>query len=142
MAAEQENKYHLLVERYFGLLNNPASTLEDLKSFLHAEIVWQEMPNRFAPTGRINKYDEIMATWEKGREFLPQQKFILRRVIVSADVAALEFSWRGMISKPLAGLSAGTELSGHVASVLQFRDGQIISQTDYPCYDPIPDGAA
>ena len=90
---EQESKYHHLVERYFGLLNNPASTLEELKSFLHDEIVWQEMPNRFAPTGRINKYDEIMATWEKGREFLPQQSFILRRVIFSADIAVLELAW-------------------------------------------------
>ena len=142
MTTEQENKYRHLVERYIGLLNNPASTLEDLKSFLHDEIVWREMPNRFAPTGRTNKYDEIISTWEKGREFLPQQKFILRRVIVSADIAVLEFSWRGIISKPLAGLSAGTELSGHIASVCQFRDGQIISQTDYPCYDPIPDGEA
>ena len=142
MATEQENENYHLVERYFELLNNSASTLRDLKSFLHNEIVWQEMPNRFAPTGRINKYDEIMTTWEKGREFLPQQKFILRRAIVSADIAVLEFSWRGIISKTLAGLSAGTELSGHVASVLQFRDGQIVSQTDYPCYDPIPNGAA
>jgi SnoaL-like domain len=140
MTTEQESNYRHLVERYIGLFNNPASTLEDLKSFLHSEIIWREMPNRFAPTGRTNGYEQILATWEKGREFLPQQNYIVQRLIVSDNTAVLEFSWRGIISKPLAGLSAGTELTGQIASFLQFRDGKIISQTDYPCYDPIPGG--
>ena len=139
---EQENKCHDLVVGYTGLLNNPASTLEDLQSFLHAEITWQEMPNRFAPAGRTSGYNEILATWKKGREFLPRQKYIVRRLIVSGETAVLEFSWQGVTSKPLAGLPAGTELSGQIASILQFRDGKLISQTDYPCYDPILSGAA
>ena len=140
MATEQESKHRHLVEQYIGLLNSQTSTLEELESFLDGEIVWREMPNRFAPAGRTSGYEVILATWKKGREFLPHQEYTLRRVIVSGDTAALEIGWRGVLSKPLAGLTAGTELSGHVATFIQFRNGKIISQTDYPCYDPLPGG--
>jgi predicted ester cyclase len=142
MSTEQESQLRRLVEQYIGLLNNPAARLEDVKSFLHAEIVWQEMPNSFAPTGRRSDYEAILATWEKGREFLPQQEYTLRRLIVSGDTAVLQISWRGKVSKALAGLPPGTELSGQIATFLEFREGKIISQIDYPCYDPIPGGAA
>ena len=142
MSRELETKCHRLAEMYIELLNNPASTSEDLKSFLHAEITWQEMPNRFAPTGRTNGFNEILATWEKGREFLPQQKYIVRRLIVSGDTVVLEFAWQGIIAKPLTGLPAGTKLSAQIVSILQFLDGKIVSQTDYPCYDPLISGAA
>ena len=139
---DEESKCQRLVERYIGLLNDPSSTLSDLQSFLHPEIIWREMPNRFAPAGRTSLYEAILATWEKGREFLPEQDYRLLQVIVRGDTAALEIGWRGRLSRPLANLPAGAELSGHVATFLQFRDGKIIGQTDYPCYDPLPEGAA
>ncbi|HZS49098.1 MAG TPA: nuclear transport factor 2 family protein [Blastocatellia bacterium] len=141
MATEQEGQYQLLIENYFRVFNNPSSTFEDLEEFLHPEIVWQEMPNCFGPIGRIARLDAIRPSWERGREFLAEQEYILQVIIVSGDTAAVRFIWRGKISKSIAGLAVGTELSGQIASFFQFRDDKIVKQVDYPCYDPIPNSS-
>jgi ketosteroid isomerase-like protein len=58
-------------------------------------------------------------------------------MIAAGDVVALEITWKGRVMKALPPFSAGTQLSAQIAIFLSFRDEKIVSQTDYPCYDPI-----
>lgn len=137
MPSEEEQQNLRLAQKYLELFNNPATTKEDVKAYLDEGIVWREMPNRFAPAGRTSDYTAMGASWEKGRGYLPEQTYTLRHMIASGETVALEISWLGKMKKALGPFAADTQLSAQIAIFLRFRDGKIVSQTDYPCYDPI-----
>ena len=136
MRSEAEQNLRLM-QQYIALLNDPAASIEDVKAYFDESIIWKEMPNLFAPAGRASDYQTILASWAKGREYLPEQTYTLRQAIASGDTVALEISWLGRVTKSLPPFSAGTQFSARVAIFLRFRDGKIVSQTDYPCYDPM-----
>jgi ketosteroid isomerase-like protein len=136
MPSEEERRNLELAVKYIETVGSQSSTPEDLKAFLDEGIVWQEMPNRFAPGGRTSDYATVLASWEKGREYLPEQTYTLRQSVAGGDMVALEISWLGAVAKPLGPFPAGTRLSAQIAIFIRFRDGKIVSQTDYPCYDP------
>ena len=138
MRSEEERNLRL-TKQYIELLNDPSTSVEDVKAFFDESIIWKEMPNLFAPAGRTSDYQTIIASWAKGRAYLPEQVYTLRQAIASGDTVALEISWLGRVTKSLPPFSAGTQLSAQVAIFLRLRDGKIVSQTDYPCYDPIPE---
>ncbi|HEX8651787.1 MAG TPA: nuclear transport factor 2 family protein [Pyrinomonadaceae bacterium] len=137
MLSEEEQTNLRLTEQYLDMFNHPSTTIEDVKAYLDESIVWREMPNRFAPLGRTGDLPTILTSWEKGREYVPEQTYTLRRAVACGDSVALEIGWKGRVTKALPPFSAGTELSARIAIFLRFRDGKIVSQTDYPCYDPI-----
>jgi hypothetical protein len=136
MPEEQETNYLLLVQGYIEFFNDQAATVEGFKSLYDEEVVWQEMPNRFAPTGRRLGYEGISADWQRGREYLAQQTYTLRNAVVSGNNAAIEVCCAGTLAQPLAGLSAGTQISVRMAIFFSFHGGKIVGQTDYMCYDP------
>ena len=137
MLEDQDTYYLRLVQRYIEFFNDPAATLEGLKSFYDEQVVWQEMPNRFAPKGRTLAYEGILAEWQRGREYVAQQTYTLRTAVVSGNNAAIEIDCVGTLAQPLAGLPAGTQTSVRIAIFFRFHGGKIVSQTDYMCYDPI-----
>ena len=137
MLSEEEQTNLRLTDQYLDMFNHPSTTIEDVQAYLDESIVWREMPNRFAPLGRTGDLPTILASWAKGREYVPEQTYTLRRAVASGDSVALEIGWKGRVTKALPPFSAGTELSAWIAIFLRFRDGKIVSQTDYPCYDPI-----
>ena len=123
--------------RYIELVGNPSTKPEDLKTVFDESLVWREMPNQFAPSGRVSDYATALASFGKGREYLPEQTYTLRHAIASEDTVALEISWAGEVAKSIGPFPAGTRLSAQLAIFLRFRDGKIVSQTDYPCYEPM-----
>ena len=139
MPSEEERRNLELATKYIELVSRASATPEDLKDFLDEGIVWREMPNRFAPAGRTSDYATVLESWEKGREYLPEQTYTLRHAVASGDTVALEISWLGEVAKPLGPFPAGTRLGAQIAIFIRFRDGKIVSQTDYPCYQPEDD---
>jgi ketosteroid isomerase-like protein len=142
MLSEEENQNLELAKRYIELVSNPFTEPEALKSVLDQSLIWREMPNLFAPSGRVSDYPTALASFGKGREYLPKQTYTIGQAIASEDTVALEIRWAGEVVKSIGAFSAGSRLSAQIAIFLRIRDGKIVSQTDYPCYDPIADGAA
>lgn len=137
MPSEEEKRNLQLARQYIELVADPSSTLDDLRPLLDEQIVWREMPNRFAPTGRISDFSTAAASFQKGRELVPEQTYIIRHAIASGETVAMEISWTGLVGKEIGPFAAGTHLSAELATFLRFRDGKIVSQTDYLCYDPV-----
>ena len=140
MLPEEERQNLELALRYIELVGNPATKAEDLKAVLDESLVWREMPNMFAPSGRVSDYATALASFGKGREYLPKQTYTLRHAVASEDTVALEISWAGEVEKSIGPFPAGTWLGAQLAIFLRIRDGKIVSQTDYPCYEPIAGG--
>jgi len=126
-----------LAKRYVSLVEDQRSTFESVRALLHDDLVWREMPNRFAPDGRSNSLAGVAEAWKKGREAVVDQKYEIRSAIADGDTVVLELTWRGTMAKTLGPFAAGTRLRAEVATIMRFSQGKIISQTDYPCYHPI-----
>lgn len=141
MLTEEEKQNLDLARRYIELVSDPKTEPEDLKDVLDQSIVWHEMPNRFAPSGRVSDRATALSSFGKGWEYLPNQTYTLRHAMASEDTVALEISWTGDVEKPIGPFLEGDRLSAHIAIFLRFRDGKIVSQTDYPCYAPVAGGA-
>jgi len=142
MPSEDESQNLETARRYLELVGNPSTRPEDLKAVLDEGLVWREMPNLFAPRGRTSDYATALASFAKGREYLPEQTYTLRHAVADGDTVALELSWAGKVAQAIGPFAAGSRLSARLAIFLRFRAGKIVSQTDYPCYDPVNEGAA
>ncbi len=140
MLSEEESRNFEVAKRYIELVGSPATRPEDLKAILDEGVIWREMPNLFAPRGRTSDYASALASFARGREYLPEQTYILRHAMASEDTVALELDWVGEVAKAIGPFSAGSRLSARVAIFLRFRAGKIVSQTDYLCYDPVNEG--
>ena len=72
-----------------------------------------------------------------GIELVRDQRDDVLQVVRDGDHLAVQLTWRATLSGDLRGLPAGTPLVAHVAAFYEFRDGLILSQSSYDCYEPI-----
>jgi ketosteroid isomerase-like protein len=123
-----------IVRQYIALFNEYPVDATRFKQFVAPEVVWQEMPNTFAPTGRSGTLEAMLTGLERGNEVLSGQQYTVHQAVAQGDMVALEIEWQGALAKALGPFAAGTELRASVGIFLQLKDGKIVSQHDYPCY--------
>jgi len=66
---------------------------------------------------------------------MSSQKYVIRNEIAGGDQVALEIDWTGTLSVRFQSIPAGGQMRAHFAAFLQFKDGKIISQRNYDCYE-------
>jgi ketosteroid isomerase-like protein len=121
--------------RYLALVEAMAPTSE-LESVLHPDIVHRRYPNRFDPNGLVADRVQMVAAAEKGRALITDQRYAVRNSVVQGATVMLEIDWSGALKIPLGPLAAGHTLRAACAMVLEIRDGKIIAQRNYDCFDP------
>ena len=124
-----------ITERYFKALQEGA-TGEKLASFYDPEIVQEEFPNHLLPRGATRDLNRILAEAERGQSLMYGHYYRVESIMVDGNRAAVEFIWSGKLKIPRGSLGAGTEMRGRFATFLEFRDGRIISQRSYDCFEP------
>ena len=111
------------------------ATGEELAAFFHPDATHHELPNALFPDGNIRDLPGVCAAAEAGRTTLSAQSFEVVNALAVGDQVALEVLWTGTIAVPLGDLPAGHTLRAHIAAFLEFRDGKIIAQRNYDCYE-------
>jgi ketosteroid isomerase-like protein len=124
-----------LTRRYFAAVEGGA-TGEALAAFYAPEVVQEEFPNRLAPHGARRDLSAILEAAERGRRLLAAQRYQILQALADGGRVAVEFLWSGTLAVPVGSLPAGAELRGHCACFLEFRDGRIVAQRSYDCFDP------
>ncbi|UNO38942.1 nuclear transport factor 2 family protein [Streptomyces sp. MST-110588] len=120
-------RYHRAVAR--------GATGDELARFFHRDAVHRELPNALFPDGAVRGLPDILKASEQGRRSLSEQHFEVVNAVAAGDQVALEVTWTGTLAVPLGGLPAGHVLRAHIAAFLEFRDGKIIAQRNYDCYE-------
>ncbi|MFD7663819.1 nuclear transport factor 2 family protein [Streptomyces sp. NPDC059788] len=108
---------------------------DELARFFHEEAVQQEFPNLLFPDGVRRALPDVLASAERGRGVLGHQRFEVHNAVAAGDQVALEVTWAGTLAAPMGGLPAGHVLRAHIAVFLEFRDGRIVAQRNYDCYE-------
>jgi hypothetical protein len=49
---------------------------------------------------------------------------------------SIEVLWTGILALPFGSLSVGSQKRAHSAMFFQFKDGKIVSQRNYDCFEP------
>jgi ketosteroid isomerase-like protein len=102
-----------------------------LAALMHPEVRFTELPNRINPTGGERGYDEALAGFRKGRELLSAQSYDVLSTVSDGDTIASRTLWRGTLA------ASGQELTAHIATFTQVRDGRIFRHATYDCYEPL-----
>lgn len=108
----------------------------DLLRFFAPDVIQVVYPNQLLPHGGTADLDAIVKASERGRKTVRAQRYEVHSVLASADRVALEVLWVGTLAMPIGTLPEGAEMRAHFAVFLTFRDGRIIRQHNYDCFDP------
>jgi ketosteroid isomerase-like protein len=105
-------------------------------AFLAPDVVQIEYPNQFVPTGAERDLQGLKEAAVRGARVLQSQRYEVRTAIANGSDVALEVRWVGVLAIPAGALAVGDEMRAHFGVFLTFRDGLIIHQRNYDCFDP------
>lgn len=120
---------------YFAALAGGATGYA-LAEFYHPDVVQEEFPNRLMPNGAKRNLREILDAAVRGQKVMTSQRFDIQTLVADGQRVAVEFVWSGTLAVAVGSLAAGDVMRGRFASFLEFRDGTIIAQRSYDCFDP------
>ena len=106
------------------------ATGDALATFFHPAAEQVEYPSLMRPHGHRRPLAEMLAGAELGTTLIRDQHFEVHRVIEHGDEVAVQLTWTGV-------LRAETPLVSHVAAFYEFRDGLVLRQSSYDCYEPV-----
>lgn len=124
-----------LARRYLSLLEQ---NLRDpaLAQLFAPDYEFREYPNRLNPAGRTLSLSQLLANSERAASVVLEQRYVIRNAIAFGDDVALEVDWTGRFNIPFGSTPAGEPLRAVSGMFLRFRDGRIVSQHNYDCFEP------
>jgi ketosteroid isomerase-like protein len=95
----------------------------------------EQLPNRIYPQGLRSGVKDIPQAFEKGRKIFSRQTYEITNEVTTGETIALEVLWTGTLAIPFGTLAAGSQMRCHSAMFLEFRDGKIMAQRNYDCFE-------
>jgi ketosteroid isomerase-like protein len=107
-----------------------------LAAFFAPNVVVEGYPNRLVPKVTRLGLEEVRRQSVQGKKSVSHQTYEVQNTVASGDWVALQVKWEGVLAIPVAGLEAGASMRAWFAMFLQFRDGKIVRQSNYDCFEP------
>ena len=109
-----------------------AATFDEdaLARLLHPEAIITELPNAINRDGTERDVTAARDAFARGRGLLASQRYDVHEVIEAGDTIAARTTWHGTIA------ATGQELTAHIATFTQVRDGKVFRHATYDCYEP------
>jgi ketosteroid isomerase-like protein len=124
-----------IARRYIALLSSGADA-EALAEFFDPDVVQEEFPNRLLPNGATRDLRAIKDARRRGRALLSEERFELLNALGDGDQVVMELVWTGTVAVDAGPFRAGQSLRARFAVFLEFRNGRILRQRNYDCFDP------
>jgi predicted ester cyclase len=128
------------MEEHESLLRSMYEAIEagcDVSPFFHPEAEQIEYPSVMRPHGHRRPLAEILVGAEQGRRAIASQSYEVRTVLLDGERAAVQLTWQATTAVALGDLAAGTALTAHVGAFYEFKDGLVLRQSSYDCYEPL-----
>lgn len=126
-----------IARRYLELLEDRASTPEQLEALLAPDMTVEELPSLVAPRGRTRDREAMLRGFVMGKTLLTTQHYAVESALENGATVVLQVRWRGVLAEGFGKLAPGTELRARCAMFLELRDSKIAAQRNYDCYEPI-----
>jgi len=112
-------------------------TDDRLAAFFHPEAEQVEYPSLMRPHGHRRSLAEMREGAKLGAGLVRDQHFVVHQVVEQGDQVAVQLTWTATLAVDAGDLAAGTTLVSHVAAFYVFRDGLVLRQSSYDCYEPL-----
>ena len=122
-----------VVRAYIGAVER--FDVATVASLLDAAMVQRELPNLLYASGQVRSRAAMLEDLPKGQRVLRSQRYDILSVIEQGDHVAVEARWEGVLAIPLGRLSTGDPIVAHIAMLFEVRQGRIVSQRNYDCYE-------
>ncbi|PTL76015.1 nuclear transport factor 2 family protein [Vitiosangium sp. GDMCC 1.1324] len=121
--------------RYLRALEE-GKTGDAMLAFFHPEVMQREYPNRLVPSGVTRDLRGLIESGEKGQKVVSSQRFEVKHTVAEGDHVALRVEWSATLKVPIGSLPIGGTMRASFGVFLSFRDGRIIEQHNYDCFEP------
>jgi ketosteroid isomerase-like protein len=132
-----ENSHEALIRSYLTALAAGAVG-EQLAGFFEAEAEQIGLPNLLNPQGGRSDLATLLRRAEQGQKLLREQTHAVRSLVEQGPRLAVEAEWSAVLAVALGTLPAGHRMKAHFAMFFEIRNGRILSQRNYDCFEPWP----
>jgi ketosteroid isomerase-like protein len=126
-----------IARQYLKIIEEGA-TGEALAKFFDPEVIQTEFPNRITPKGAKRDLQALFDNAQKRQQVMSSQTYTILHEVVAGNFIIFEVLWEGTLAVPFQSISPGQTMRAHFAIFLKFRNGKIIEQRNYDCFDPFP----
>ena len=123
-----------LVEKFLKTLET-RTDFEELIPFYHPDVEQIEYPNLLTIVKTCRSLDDLRDAAEKGKGVLQSEKYEIINKYTSESVVIVEVVWRGVLGIPIGKLKPGDTMKAYFAQFYEFKDGRIIRQRNYDCFE-------
>jgi hypothetical protein len=123
--------------RYLELIERFALPSE-FEGILHPDVQLHEYPNLLMKTSSQRDLAAMANGAQQGRKILSENRYEVTNTIAAGEWVTLQIVWTGTLAIALGEIPEGGQLKAYIATILRFRDGLIIEQYQYDCYEPLP----
>ena len=124
-----------IAKAYLAAIGDDVS-FEELAKFFAEDVVQHEYPNQLVKAGATRSLADLRAAAERGKSVVAWQRYEVRNAVESGDWVALEVTWTAALKVPVGSLAAGGEMKANFGVFLEFRNGKIVRQNNYDCFEP------
>lgn len=124
-----------IARRYLQAIEQGA-TGDALAVFLAEDVVQEELPNRLVPNGARRDRAAILEGAARGQNVVRDQRYEVLSAVAERDRVALEVAWSATLKVPIATMPEGHVMRARFAVFLRFRDGLVVEQRNYDCFEP------
>lgn len=103
---------------------------------LHPDVEFIEYPNLITKNGQVRNKENALKGIALGKAILSSQRYDYLDWHETPDCVVIEILWKAVMAIDAGHLKQGQELQAHICMIVCFKDGKIISQRNYDCYQP------
>lgn len=105
-------------------------------ALVHPDVSFVEYPNLINKKGQVRNLEQALKGLALGRQILAWQKYEVTDIVESKDSLLAEAKWSGQIAADVGHLKKDQLLMAYSAMRFDFKDGKIVRQVNYDCYEP------
>lgn len=105
-------------------------------SFYAEDVVQRELPNLLVKTGATLDRAALLRGMEAGKKSTSNERYEIASLIAEGEHVAVEAVWTATLNVPFGSLAAGQTMRAHLAMFFTWRDGKIVGQRNYDCFEP------
>ncbi|MEP7317317.1 MAG: nuclear transport factor 2 family protein [Panacibacter sp.] len=109
---------------------------EQLLGFYHNDVQQIEYPNAITKNTAIRNPDDLKAASERGKAVMQKEVYEVIKSYTFENTVIIEALRTGILAIPIGNIPAGGEMKAYFAQVYEFKDGKIIRQRNYDCFEP------
>lgn len=109
---------------------------DDISRFYHPDIVQTEYPNGITKNTVHRDLQALKDAAIRGSKVMQRERYEVVNTHVNGNTVVLEVIWIGTLAIPIGNLPAGGEMKAYIAQFYEFKDGKVIKQRNYDCFEP------